>query len=404
MKSVLISGASIAGTTLAYWLRRHGFTTTVVEQAPAVRDGGYKIDIRGAALDVVERMGILNAIRDERTDVRGGSIVNAAGKRVASMDGDTFGGRVDEDAEILRGDLNRILYDLTKDEVDYLFNDSIASLDQTPDGVDVTFADGRSRRFDLVVGADGLHSNTRALAFGPEERFVRDLGYYVSIFSVPNHLHLDRWELTYVGAGRTALTYSTAKDTGAKAMFLFASDPLEYDHRDRAQQRELLAGAYAGEGWEVPTLLQGMYDAPDFYFDSLSQVHMDRWSTARVALVGDAAYCASPASGQGSSLALVGAYVLAGELSAAAGDHERAFDAYEQRMRPFVTENQNLGLANIKQMVMRSKAQVRFSMTMLSLMRYLPGKERMTAKIIEPIHKAATAITLRNYGPGSELR
>ncbi|MGV9303781.1 MULTISPECIES: FAD-dependent monooxygenase [unclassified Nonomuraea] len=397
-RTVLISGASIAGTTLAYWLHRHGFTPTVVERAPEIRAGGYKIDIRGAALEVVAHMGLLDEIRRERTDVQGGSIVNAAGKRVASMDGDTFGGRVHEDAEILRGDLSKLLYDLTRDTVDYRFGDSIASLTEGPDGVDVVFDSGRQARYDLVVGADGLHSNTRGLAFGPEQRFVRDMGYYVSIFSVPNHLDLDRWELTYVGPGRTALTYSTAKDTGAKAMFLFSADGQGApDPRDRAQQQRILADAYAAEGWEVPRLLQGMADAPDFYFDSLSQVHMDRWSTGRVALVGDAAYCASPASGQGTSLALVGAYVLAGELAAAGGDHEAGFAAYEREMRPFAAANQKLGPANIKRMVMRSKAQVRIAMTMLSLMHYLPGKDRMTAKMVEPIHKAATAISLKKY-------
>ncbi|MGV9771221.1 FAD-dependent monooxygenase [Streptosporangium sp. NPDC003464] len=396
-KNVLISGAGVAGVTLAYWLRRHGFTPTVVERAPALREGGYKIDIRGAALEVVERMGVMDEIRRERTDVRGGSIVTATGRRVASMDGDTFGGREGEDAEILRGDLTRILADLTDGGVEYLFGDSIASVTDTGDEVEVTFDSGLRRTFDLVVGADGLHSTTRALVFGPEERFVRDLGYYISIFSVPNHLDLDRWELTYVAPRRTALTYSTAKDAGAKAMFLFASEPLEHDHRDRAGQQRLVAEAYAGQGWEVPRLIDGMDQAPDFYFDSLSQVHMDRWSKGRTVLVGDAAYCASPASGQGTSLALVGAYVLAGELAAAGGDHRAGFDGYERRMRHFAEQNQNLGPANVKRMVMGSRAQVWLSLKMLSLMNRMPGKERMMAKVVEPIHRAATAITLEDY-------
>ncbi|WP_155355921.1 FAD-dependent monooxygenase [Acrocarpospora macrocephala] len=396
MTSVLISGASIAGTTLAYWLRRHGLTPTVVERAPAIRDGGYKVDIRGAALDVADRMGVLPSIRARRTDVRGGSIVTATGRQVAAMDGDTFGGRHGGDAEILRGDLNRLLYDLTKDDVEYLFDDSIAALVQRGDGVQVTFESGAVRDFDVVVGADGLHSHTRALAFGPESSFVHDLGYYVSIFSVPNHLGLDRWELTYVAPGRTALTYSTAGDGGAKAMFLFASPPLAYGHRDRARQEALLAEAYAGEGWEVPRLLAGAAQAGDFYFDSLSQVRMDSWSRGRVALVGDAAYCASPASGQGTSLALVGAYVLAGEL-AAAGDLRAGLAAYEREMRPFAEANQKLGPANIKRMVLRTRGQVRTSLAMLSLINRLPGGKRLMAKAIEPIRRAANAITLKTY-------
>ncbi|MFI0453335.1 FAD-dependent monooxygenase [Actinomadura sp. 6N118] len=395
--NVLISGAGIAGITLAYWLRRHGFSPTVVERAATIREGGYKIDIRGAALEVVERMGLLEEIRSMRTDVRAGSVVNAAGKRVASMDGDTFGGRVHGDAEILRGDLHRMLYERTKDDVRYVFGDSIASMNDVADGVEVTFASGQTGVYDLVVGADGLHSVTRAMAFGPEERFLRDLGHYISIFSVPNHLNLDREELTYIGPGRTALTYSTAKDTDAKAMLLFSSGPLSHDQRDRSQQEQILHDAYAREGWEVPRMLDGMAGAADFYFDSLSQVHMERWSEGRVVLLGDAAYCASPASGQGTSLALVGAYVLAGELAAADGDHEAGFEAYEREMRAFVDANQKLGPSNIKQMVMRTKGQVRFSMVMLSLISRLPGKEKMLAKVVAPIHKAANAISLKNY-------
>ncbi|WP_406067521.1 FAD-dependent monooxygenase [Micromonospora sp. NBC_01638] len=396
-KSVLISGAGVAGLTLAYWLHRHGFTPTVVEQAPAIRDGGYKVDVRGAALDVVERMGVLDEIRRLRTDVRAGSVVDATGKRIASMDGDTFGGRVHGDAEILRGDLNRLLYRVTAGDVAYRFNDSIARLTHADDGVAVTFDSGDSAVYDLVVGADGLHSHTRALAFGPESQFVRDLGYHISIFSVPNHLKLDREELTYVGPGRTALIYSTARDATAKAMFLFSAGSQPQGRQHRAEQRRLVRAAYAGEGWEVPRLLAGLDNAPDFYFDSLSQVHMDRWSTGRVALTGDAAYCASPASGQGTSLALVGGYVLAGELAAADGDHHAGFDGYEQRMRPFVARNQKLGPANVKRMVMRTRGQVRLSMALLSLMARLPGKDRLMAKMIEPIHKAATAITLPVY-------
>ncbi len=394
MRNVLISGASIAGTTLAYWLHRNGFTPTVVERALAIREGGYKIDVRGAALTVAERMGLLDEMRRLRTDVQGASVVDATGRRVASMDGDTFGGREHGDAEILRGDLNRLLYDLTRDQVEYLFDESIASLTEVAGGVDVTFAGGTTRRFDLVIGADGLHSNTRALAFGEESRYVRDLGYHVSIFSVPNHLELDRWELTYVGPGRTALMYSTAQDTGAKAMFLFRTED------QPADQRQALADAYAGEGWEIPKLLEGLADAPDFYFDSMSQVHMDRWSTGRVALVGDAAYAASPASGQGTSLALVGAYVLAAEL--AAGEYAQAFAAYEQRMRPFVSQNQALGPANVKRMVMRTKGQVRMSMIMLGLLAKLPGRDRLLAKMMAPIHKAANAIDLDGYSVNTQ--
>jgi 2-polyprenyl-6-methoxyphenol hydroxylase-like FAD-dependent oxidoreductase len=389
--TVLVSGAGIAGLTLAHWLRRHGFVPTVVERARGIRDGGYKIDIRGAALAVVERMGLLDEVRARVTDVRAGSVVDRTGRRVAGMNGDTFGGREHGDAEILRGDLQRLLFDATQD-VEYLWGDSIAGLDQRDDGVRVTFAGGTTRTFDLVIGADGLHSATRAAVFGDERDHVRDLGYRVSIFSVPNHLDLDREELTYVSPRRTVLVYATAQEAGAKAMFLFADDaPVPADPRRH------LADLYAGEGWEVPTLLANVGTAPDFYLDSLSQVHLDRWSSGRVALVGDAAYCASAASGQGTSLALVGAYVLAGELAAAAGDHAEGFGNYEAALRGFVEANQKLGPANIKRMVLAGKAQVRLSMLLLSLLSKLPGRDKLMAKALAPLHRAANAITLAHY-------
>ncbi|WP_203714294.1 FAD-dependent monooxygenase [Asanoa siamensis] len=383
---VLVSGAGIAGTALAWWLAEHGAEVTVAERADAPRDGGYKVDIRGAALTVVERMGLLDQARALRTGVRTGSVVDATGRRVASMDADTFGGRVHDDAELLRGDLSRILREATADRAGFRFGTEVAALD--PDGT-ATFAGGARERYDLVVGADGLRSATRTLAFGAGG--VHDLGHYVAIWSVPNHLGLDREELTYVGPGRTALVYSTAGQHDAKAMFLFAGDTAARPRGREAQER-FLTDAYAGEGWEVPKLLAAMGEADDLYFDTISQVRLDAWSRGRVVLVGDAAYCASPASGQGTSLALVGAYVLAGELATAGLDAGPA--RYEERMRPFVAANQKLGPANIKRMVLRSRGQVRMSMRMLGVLNRLPGKERLLAKVVEPIHRAATAITL----------
>jgi 2-polyprenyl-6-methoxyphenol hydroxylase-like FAD-dependent oxidoreductase len=391
--NVLISGAGVAGLTLAYWLNRHGAKVTVVERAAALRDGGYKVDVRGAALDVIRRMDLLDAVRGRKTDVRAAHVVDARGKKVAGMDADTFGGRVHDDAELLRGDLTRLLYDATRvagGGVEYRFGDAIAGLDDAT----VTFESGDTLTYDLMIGADGVNSRTRALAFGPDG--LDDLGHYVAIYSVPNHLRLDREELTYVNPGRTTLCYSTAGQSDMKAMFLFSSPKLAYDPRDRAAQQRLLREAYGQEGWEVPKLLDGMDAAPDFYFDSIAQVRLGRWSRGRVALVGDAAYCASLASGQGTSLALVGAYVLAGEL-ARASTVDDAFAAYETLMRPYVERNQALGPANIKRMVLAGKGQVRMSMVMAQVLDKLPGKDRLLAKIMEPIHKAATAITLPMY-------
>jgi 2-polyprenyl-6-methoxyphenol hydroxylase-like FAD-dependent oxidoreductase len=395
-KNVLISGASIAGPALAYWLRRYGFTPTVVERAPGRRDGGYKIDLRGAAVDVAERMGILAEVRRSSTGMRGASYVNGAGKRVARVSAELFGGRERDDVEVMRGDLGRILAAATPG-TEYLFGDAITAIDQDDQGVLVSFQHGRPRAFDLVVGADGLHSGVRALAFGEESRFLRHLGHYVSIFTVPNHLHLDREEVLYAAPGRTTNVYSTRQDRRAKALFMFASPPLRYDHRDTDRQKQLLTEAFAGGAWEVPRLLEAVWEAPDFYFDSVSQVHMDQWSRGRVALVGDAAYGPSPASGQGTSLALVGAYVLAGELAAAGGDHRAAFAGYERAMRGFVEQNQRLGPENLKGMVARTRAQVWFQTRMIRMLPYLPWRNLIVDRVAGAIHRAATAITLEDY-------
>ncbi|MFC4586428.1 FAD-dependent monooxygenase [Sphaerisporangium corydalis] len=393
---VLISGASIAGPALAYWLRRYGFTPTVVERAPELRTGGYKVDIRGAAVRVVERMGLMPGVRRLDTDMRGGTYVDRAGKTIATMDVKMFSMRAEGDAEIMRGDLSRLLHEATEDGVEYIFGDSITSVTDGDDGVKVTFERTEPRTFDLVVGADGLHSNTRALTFGDESRFIRDLGYYVSIFTIPNYLDLDRWELFFALPGRVTNVYSTGHGTDAKAAFFFSSPPLDYDRRDQARQKALLAEAYAGAGWELPRLMSAMGTAPDFYFDTLSTVTMERWSKGRTVLLGDAAYCASPASGQGTSLALVGAYVLAGELAAAGGDHRAAFDRYEREMRGFVERNQKLA-DSIKMIVPRSRAQIWIQTRMVRLMPYLPWKGFMIKKILEQITETANAITLRDY-------
>ncbi|NUR91746.1 MAG: FAD-dependent oxidoreductase, partial [Nonomuraea sp.] len=370
-------------------LRRHGFTPTVVERAPSIREGGYKVDIRGAALDVIERMGLLEAVNAHSTDMRVATHYDSAGKAVAAMDAALFGGREGADAEIMRGDLNELLYGLTRDHVEYIFGDSITGI--ADDGL-VTFENAPPRRFDLVVGADGVHSNTRRIAFGDESQFVRDLGCYISISTVPNTLGLNCEEAVHAAPGKTANVYSTRQDDAAKALFLWSSQPLSYDHRDTERQKDLLIEAMADMKWEVPALLDGVRDAKDFYFDTVSQVHMDTWSKGRVVLVGDAAYCASPASGQGTSLAIVGAYVLAGELAKGDGT-----EGYEREMREFVRLNQELGPANLKGMVMPSRFAIWFQLRMLRLMPHMPGKDKMIERVTGAIRRAANAIELKNY-------
>jgi 2-polyprenyl-6-methoxyphenol hydroxylase-like FAD-dependent oxidoreductase len=247
--------------------------------------------------------------------------------------------------EILRGDLSRVLYDDTRDGVEYIFGDRIAELTQDADGVDVTFAGGGRRRFDLVVGADGLHSALRAMVFGPHERFLRHLGRVMSFYTVPNEFGLDRWLIDYQesGSGRSAGLRPIQDATQGMAMFSFPAADLDVDYRDVVAQKRLLREQMAGLGWLAPRILAHLDDTPDFYLDQVAQVVMDRWSSGRVGLLGDAAFSSSPLSGQGTGLALVGAYLLAGELAAAGWDPAAGFAGYERRMRSFVEANQEIG-------------------------------------------------------------
>ncbi|MEV7446703.1 FAD-dependent monooxygenase [Streptomyces sp. NPDC091204] len=388
--NVLISGASVAGPALAYWLHRHGFQATVVERAPALREGGYAVDFRGEAhLTVLRRMGILADLEGARTGTGSMSYVNSAGKPQSKLPADLFAG----DIEVLRGDLARILYDATKEHTESVFGDSVTSLTEDAHGVHVSFERGAPRRFDLVIGADGLHSHTRRLTFGPEEQFVRHLGVNCAIFTTANHLGLDHTGHAYRTAGRLVAMYSARHNTQAKAVFYFASPQLDLDRRDVARQQAVLTETFAGNGWESDRLLHDMRYAPDFYFDSVGQVHMDTWSRGRVALIGDAAHCPSSLSGMGSGLALVGAYVLAGELAAAHGDHRVAFGRYEQEMREYATGCQKMGDGVAKLMVPGNRLLATLLNRYYKVMPYLPGKD-MAAKIAR---KAAENITLRDY-------
>ena len=261
---IFISGAGIAGLTVAYWLRSYGFIPTVVERAPSLLAGGYKIDVRGTALEVLRRMRIHHAVVAAGTDMQGASLVDREGKVINEMSGDAFGHRVGEDVEIVRGALCQILKDNIAD-AEFIFGDSIRALSQRSDGVKVEFTKNSPREFDLVIGADGLHSNVRGIAFGEEARFIRDLGLYLCVYTVPNYLNLDRVEIQYSELGRIAAIWSSRGDANAKACFGFAAPSIHIDLRDRAQQQQVLTNVYKDIGLEVPTLLEMMPDAADYY-------------------------------------------------------------------------------------------------------------------------------------------
>ncbi|MGI8331777.1 FAD-dependent monooxygenase [Actinomadura scrupuli] len=374
---ILISGASIAGLTLAYWLARHGFQPTVIERAPALRAGGNGVDLRDQAIEVAERMGIMEQVHAAATDVMGMKFVNAADRAMARIDTQGDGG-----VEIMRGDLVAFLHRAAGDDVEYIFRDSIATLEQDGDGVEVTFEHGPARRFDLVIGADGLHSHVRRLAFGQESQFLRHKDHYFAFAGTDAALGEDRWVTMYNLPGKMAGIYRSGNHAEAKAYFIFRSkEQITYDHHDVEQQKRLISDAFAAEpSWRISELLDTALADPDFYFDALSQVQMESWSSGRVALVGDAAYCASPASGAGAELALIGAYRLAGELAAADGDHELAFRRYQQRHRELVKQRQQIG-PNIRLMVPRTRTGriMRDTLVRLPLMRVMAAAERLTS-------------------------
>jgi len=375
--TVLISGASIAGPALAYWLDLAGCTVTVVEKAQTLRPGGQAVDFKGAThRTILERMGILEDVRRLQTGGTDVTVVDADGKALTVIPGEFTGG----DLEIRRGDLARVLYDRTHETCEYVFGDSITSLTETASGVHVTFERGAPRTFDLVVGADGIHSGVRRLAFGPESDFVRFRGHYYALADIGG---MPGGALMYNEPGRMASTGGPK----APAFFVFASEQLDYDRYDTGEQKALLHKAYEGGGWRIPELMAKLAQADDVYLDSLSLVKIDRYAKGRIVLLGDAAY-GNTLGGFGTGLAMVGAYVLAGELLAAGGDHRVAFERYEEQLRKYAagSSKSNAGpfLAPPSKWRMRLRNLIFKSGFLLGLM----------LKIAD---KFATDITLKNY-------
>lgn len=329
---ILVSGAGVAGPALAYWLTRYGARTTVVETAPALRTSGFAVDFRGPThLGVLARMGVLDELRALQTHGGAMRCVDEHGREIFTLPADFAGG----DIEVLRRDLSRVLYEHSADRAEYVFGDRITRLTETAEGVHVEFARSAPRTVDLVVGADGMHSGVRRLAFGPERDFVKHLGYCLAGWDFPNDLGAGTTPEQYNVPGRMASVAADGRDPDrAGAFVVFAAPPVDHDWQDTDRHKECIAAAFTGLRWHVPQLLGTLQDASELYFDSISRVRMPHWTTGRYALLGDAAWGVT-LGGMGVGTGLVGAYVLAGELAAARGDHRTALPAYEHRMRRY---------------------------------------------------------------------
>ncbi|WP_019932061.1 FAD-dependent oxidoreductase [Nocardia sp. BMG111209] len=352
---ILVSGAGVAGPVLAYWLARQGWSVTVVERAPSPRrTGGHAVDLFRPAMDISEQMGVLPRIEQRATGTSRLSLYREGVPRPVRVDlTKVFGAASARHAEVMRDDLSEIYHDATRDDVEYIFGDSITAI--APDGP-VSFERTASRRFDLVVGADGLHSTVRRLVFGDESRFATFTGAHLGVLSLPNTAGLDGELVIHSGVGRTAGMYGARHLDDARVLFLFRGEQqLDYDHRDVDRQKELLRTAFRGFDAEVADWVAELDRTPAFYFDSITQLRMDTWSRGRVTLVGDAAYCPGPAVGGSTTLAVVGAYVLAGELVRAGGDHEIAFPAYERAMAEHVRGSHAAALSAAKTLIPTSR-------------------------------------------------
>jgi 2-polyprenyl-6-methoxyphenol hydroxylase-like FAD-dependent oxidoreductase len=339
-KTVLISGAGIAGPTLAFWLARAGFRPTLIECAPALRTSGYVIDFWGLGYDIAERMNLSDEVNHVGYHIREMRIVDDNGNRITGLGTRVFreltGGRF---VTLGRSDLSRLLFEKIRGTTETVFGNEIASLQEQPDGVEVQFRNAKKRRFDLVIGADGLHSNVRQLVFGPQDQFERQLGYYVAAFEVEGYRPRD--ENVYIihsqpgrMVGRFAL-----HDDRTLFLFVFAFDR-SVPVFDVATQKAILRERFGDGTWECPRILDKLNRTESLYFDRVSQIKMEHWSRGRIALVGDAAFCVSLMAGQGSALAITAAYVMAGELVKAAGRYAEAFHNYETLLRGYMVAKQ----------------------------------------------------------------
>jgi 2-polyprenyl-6-methoxyphenol hydroxylase-like FAD-dependent oxidoreductase len=341
---ILISGAGVTGLALAYWLHRLGMAVTVIERSPGFRWGGHAIDVRGVALDVLKAMKLHERASALRTRSKGMSMLDSQGNEIQRTEERTFSaGRLDsKDIELFRDDLCQLLLEDLGNSVSIGYSESIKSIAQDTSGVTVQFDSGTEDRFDIVVGADGVYSHTRKLVFDEEDAVVKPLGTVLAFFGVPNTLDLKHWQLGHRADGVGYVMYPSREQDELRVGVGYGVEGNEVPRHDVAGQKAMVAKQCAGLKGFFPKIIDAMKETPQFYYNELAQIHMPQWSKGRVVLAGDAAHCASPFTGQGTSLALVGALVLAHELYRQPVSLSDAFAAYEQRMRPFVALNQAL--------------------------------------------------------------
>lgn len=354
-KNILISGAGIAGTTLAFWLKRFGFNPTIIESSSKLREGGYAIDFMGAGYDVAEKMEIIPALQSVDINFSKLVFVDSNDKEKGSMNYQKIKNFLNGRAfTLLRSDLAKVIYQSIERDVEIIFGDTITKIDQNEKEVSVTFQSGTTRNFDLVVGADGLHSNVRNLIFGSEAQFEKYFGYYTSSFTIDNFSLGNKAFSMYNVPCKQVAVYS--KDANKTTTFFIFSSPekLSYQHHDIEKQKLILKTEFENSGWKCSQLLAQIDSTKDFYFDSVSQIKMDNWHKERVALVGDAGYCPSLLSGKGSTLAMVGAYILAGELKQANGNYKTAFEQYEIVFKPFMEKKQKAARSFAKSFIPKS--------------------------------------------------
>ncbi len=354
-KNILISGAGIAGTTLAFWLKRFGFNPTIIESSSKLREGGYAIDFMGAGYDVAEKMEIIPALQSVDINFSKLVFVDSNDKEKGSMNYQKIKNFLNGKAfTLLRSDLAKVIYQSIERDVEIIFGDTITKIDQNEKEVSVTFKSGTTRNFDLVVGADGLHSNVRNLIFGSEAQFEKYFGYYTSSFTIDNFSLGNKAFSMYNVPCKQVAVYS--KDANKTTTFFIFSSPekLSYQHHDIEKQKLILKTEFENSGWKCSQLLAQIDSTKDFYFDSVSQIKMGNWHKERVALVGDAGYCPSLLSGKGSTLAMVGAYILAGELKQANGNYKTAFEQYEIVFKPFMEKKQKAARSFAKSFIPKS--------------------------------------------------